>query len=269
MGMAFFFGGIPRVEQFFNITVAQTASSMLALAVGSLIIPTAFHSWSGGMSNVHIPAMNVSDADFLLLAGERGIKELSRGTSIILLIVYGSYLFFQLKTHSVMYNAPSRKAERRSKGKSEVAAGIPHVDHVGDSSSGRSEEDAGIIVAEDEPEEPQLRRPAAIILLAVATALVALCAEFMVSSMSVSLDFRLACFTDTLQRCSYRSCSYFQNFRWSNSPPYRRKCGRACHSSHCRMQRQDGLSHWRCYRLQHADCAIGAPAQRYPWLDSP
>jgi Ca2+:H+ antiporter len=48
MGMCFFFGGLNRVEQFFNVTVAQTASSLLALAVGSLIIPTAFHSWSNG-----------------------------------------------------------------------------------------------------------------------------------------------------------------------------------------------------------------------------
>ena len=199
MGMSFFFGGIPRVEQFFNITVAQTASSMLALAVGSLIIPTAFHSWSGGMSDARIPGAILSDADFFLLAGERGIKELSRGTSIILLIVYGSYLFFQLKTHATMYNKPSQKAEKRSKGKSETTAGVPHADGVGGGSSGRSEEDAGIIVAEDEPEEPQLRRPAAIILLAVATTLVALCAEFMVSSMLVPLGFRFACFTDTFQ----------------------------------------------------------------------
>lgn len=48
MGMCFFFGGISRVEQNFNVTVAQTASSMLSLAVGSLIIPTAFHEWSDG-----------------------------------------------------------------------------------------------------------------------------------------------------------------------------------------------------------------------------
>lgn len=48
MGMCFFFGGVNRVEQHFNVTVAQTASSLLALAVGSLIIPTAFHSWSSG-----------------------------------------------------------------------------------------------------------------------------------------------------------------------------------------------------------------------------
>lgn len=49
MGMCFFFGGINRIEQKFNEVVAQTAASLLALAVGSLIIPTAFHMWASGM----------------------------------------------------------------------------------------------------------------------------------------------------------------------------------------------------------------------------
>lgn len=44
LGMSFFAGGFSRVEQFFNITVAQTASSILALAIASLIIPTVFHN---------------------------------------------------------------------------------------------------------------------------------------------------------------------------------------------------------------------------------
>jgi Ca2+:H+ antiporter len=48
MGMCFFFGGLNRIEQRFNEVVAQTAASLLSLAVGSLIIPTAFHQWSGG-----------------------------------------------------------------------------------------------------------------------------------------------------------------------------------------------------------------------------
>lgn len=48
MGMCFFFGGINRLEQHFNVVVAQTAASLLALAVSSLIIPTAFDSWSTG-----------------------------------------------------------------------------------------------------------------------------------------------------------------------------------------------------------------------------
>jgi calcium/proton exchanger cax len=48
MGMCFFFGGLNRIEQHFNVTVAQTASSLLALAVGSLIIPAAFQAWADG-----------------------------------------------------------------------------------------------------------------------------------------------------------------------------------------------------------------------------
>lgn len=43
LGMSFFLGGISRLEQHFNVTVAQTAASLLALCIGSLIIPTIFH----------------------------------------------------------------------------------------------------------------------------------------------------------------------------------------------------------------------------------
>jgi Ca2+:H+ antiporter len=85
MGMCFFFGGFNRIEQEFNMTVAQTASSLLFLAVAALIIPTAFQDWSS--------APTVNDT-------KPGVAELSRGTSIMLLIVYACYLFFQLKSHS-------------------------------------------------------------------------------------------------------------------------------------------------------------------------
>ena len=47
LGMCFFFGGISRSEQFFNVTVAQTAASLLALCIGSLIIPTVFKDVMG------------------------------------------------------------------------------------------------------------------------------------------------------------------------------------------------------------------------------
>lgn len=44
LGMSFFLGGINRLEQHFNVTVAQTAASLLALCIASLIIPTVFHN---------------------------------------------------------------------------------------------------------------------------------------------------------------------------------------------------------------------------------
>ncbi|RPB06136.1 calcium/proton exchanger [Choiromyces venosus 120613-1] len=159
LGMAFIAGGYNRIEQNFNTTVAQTASSLLALAVGSLVVPTAFHI--AGPSNT-------------------GITELSRGTAVILLLVYGSYLFFQLKTHCDMYNEPSEKSPKRDHiepaGKSLVNASA-NVSHA--VAMGKPRPDHQV---EEEKEEPDLTLWAAIILLAASTALVAICAECLVDS---------------------------------------------------------------------------------------
>ncbi|KKK24543.1 hypothetical protein AOCH_006063 [Aspergillus ochraceoroseus] len=164
MGMSFFFGGINRVEQHFNPVVAQTAASLLALAVGSLIIPTAFQAWSGAESSK--------------------VAELSRGTSIILLVVYGCYLFFQLRTHIDMYNAPSKKSEKRNQKVSEgdTSRGIAQIGQMTGAMAGLH--NAELQEPEDEPEEPQLSIFVAILTLAIATTFVALCAEFMVGSVN-------------------------------------------------------------------------------------
>ncbi|KAK2747557.1 hypothetical protein FQN57_002050 [Myotisia sp. PD_48] len=164
LGMAFFVGGINRVEQNFNVTVAQTASSLLSLAVASLVIPTAFHAWSN--------------------AGGAGIAELSRGTSLMLLLVYGGYILFQLRTHATMYNKPSEKVEKR-KSKARKEATTSRVAQEGTSgvvsTSGQNLQ-ANIVAEPEAREEPQLHIFVALFTLAVSTALVAVCAEAMVSS---------------------------------------------------------------------------------------
>lgn len=161
LGMAFIAGGYNRIEQNFNTTVAQTASSLLALAVGSLVVPTAFH---------------------LASPSDKGITELSRGTAVILLLVYASYLLFQLKTHSAMYNEPSEKSPKRNHvepaGKSLVNASAS-VSHAVVMGKPRPEEEGPV---EEEKEEPALTLWAAIILLVASTALVAICSECLVDS---------------------------------------------------------------------------------------
>lgn len=166
MGMCFFFGGINRVEQHFNVTVAQTAASLLALAVGSLIIPTAFHKWS-----------NATDVD--------KTAPLSRGTSVLLLITYGCYLFFQLKSHVDMYNRPSPKVEKRRQriGEGDANRGIAQIAKMSAASmGGQNAQQVQMHDPDDEPEQPQLTILVALITLGVATTLVAVCAEFMVDS---------------------------------------------------------------------------------------
>jgi len=44
LSICFFFKGINQIEQYFNIIVVNTAASLLALSIGSLIILTALYS---------------------------------------------------------------------------------------------------------------------------------------------------------------------------------------------------------------------------------
>ncbi|GAB1202849.1 hypothetical protein APSETT445_001472 [Aspergillus pseudonomiae] len=170
MGMCFFFGGVNRLEQHFNPVVAQTAASLLALAVGCLIIPTAFHTWSG--------------------AGNSGVAELSRGTSIIMLVVYGCYLFFQLGSHTEMYNSPSPKVEKRrvKVNEGDTHRGIAQIGKMTATLAGQNAQQLKLQDPDEEEEEPQLSIWVAVLTLAISTALVALCAEYMVDSINAITD---------------------------------------------------------------------------------
>lgn len=187
MGMAFFLGGVNRLEQHFNVTVAQTAASLLALAVGSIIIPAAFNAWSSGTEELQ----------------QTHIAQLSRGTAVLLLIVYACYLFFQLKTHTQMYNEPSKKVEKRKKKTTPATEskatekGIAHIGAQSAALAGQSVADKDYILepedrpsssstasGDEEREKPQLFIWVAVLTLCVSTALVGLCAEFMVDSIN-------------------------------------------------------------------------------------
>ncbi|KIW34097.1 calcium/proton exchanger [Cladophialophora immunda] len=173
MGMCFFFGGVNRMEQAFNITVAQTASSLLFLAVSSLIIPTAFEQWARtGNSNSNTETATTENA-------KPGVAELSRGTAILLLIVYACYLFFQLKSHSAIYNAPSAKNETRDVG-TKLKKAIPNKFRSKKEPEAETPEPAD----NDEPEQPQLSIWVALLTLAISTVLVALNAEYLVDSIN-------------------------------------------------------------------------------------
>lgn len=174
LGMCFFFGGVNRLEQHFNPVVAQTAASLLALSVGSLIIPTAFHTWSDGKSNL-LGLNSTNDA------GDKSkVVPLSRGTSVILLVVYGCYLFFQLKSHTDMYNAPSQKSEkiRQTVSEGDASRGIAQIGHMSAALAGSNQ--VPMQNPDDEPEEPQLHTYVALATLVISTVFVALCAEYMV-----------------------------------------------------------------------------------------
>ncbi|KAK4179205.1 Sodium/calcium exchanger protein-domain-containing protein [Triangularia setosa] len=192
MGMCFFFGGLRRQEQYFNTTVAQTAASLLALAVASVIVPTVFDR------NSHAPQTDVA--------------KLSRGTSVILLFVYGAYLFFQLKTHSMVFAEESQKVQAKPFNHSirrtlpdgaiiqglVTPAGIISGHGLGSGGNEKIREvvtkppmrsasggiQSGSDGEDDLQEEPQLHFIVAVATLAASTVVIAVCAEYMVDSIS-------------------------------------------------------------------------------------
>lgn len=179
--MSFFLGGFNRLEQAFNTTVAQTASSLLFIAVSGLIIPTAFEAWA-----------NVGNTNDVTQSGQTlvpGVIELSHATAIILLFIYGAYLFFQLKSHASMYSAPSQKNSSRftpeTKDKWRKRTGVNKLHKRGtnnlDATPPRTPPE---MEEEDDREEPQLSLAVAIFTLAASTVLVALNAEFLVDSIN-------------------------------------------------------------------------------------
>ncbi|KAK3379882.1 Sodium/calcium exchanger protein-domain-containing protein [Lasiosphaeria ovina] len=184
LGMCFFFGGLRRQEQFFNTVVAQTAASLLALAVAGVIVPTVFDI-----------ASNTPTSD---------VAKLSRGTSVVLLFVYGGYLFFQLKTHSKVFAEPSQKVEAKPFRRHKTPSTKSLDDNAFEQGIVRP---AGIFAGhslpaeqtdneklrehlttppktdedeEEEGEEPQLHFYVAIATLLISTVIIAFCAEFMV-----------------------------------------------------------------------------------------
>lgn len=111
---------------------------------------------------------------------------LNLGTSVILLVVYGAYLFFQLKSHTEMYNQPSPKAEkiRNKVSEGDASRGIAQIGQMTATLGAQNPEQLSMSDPGDEPETPQLSIWVAIFTLAASTALVALCAEFMVRSVA-------------------------------------------------------------------------------------
>ena len=99
-----------------------------------------------------------------------------------MLVVYGCYLFFQLGSHTEMYNSPSPKVEKRrvKVNEGDTHRGIAQIGKMTATLAGQNAQQLKLQDPDEEEEEPQLSIWVAVLTLAISTALVALCAEYMV-----------------------------------------------------------------------------------------
>lgn len=137
LGCCFLASGVRREQSRFNETVASTMSSLMAVAATSLIIPATLYA------SLQRSAQENTNVNILIL---------SRGTSIVMLILYVLYLVFQLKTHAHLFDAEAQEGD-------------------------------------DDGGEPEILGPIpAVIALVLVTILVAVCAEYLVDSIDAIVE---------------------------------------------------------------------------------
>jgi Ca2+:H+ antiporter len=99
LGLSFFLGGLRYHDQKYNPVATRTYSSMMLIAVISLVVPSAFSR---------------------ILAPESTIRQeqlLNVGIAVVLLLAYGLYLFFSLKTHPGAFASVDSEDEAHHEGK--------------------------------------------------------------------------------------------------------------------------------------------------------
>jgi Ca2+:H+ antiporter len=99
LGVSFFLGGLRHHDQKYNPVATRTYSSMMLIAVISLVVPSAFSR---------------------ILAPESTIRQeqlLNVGIAVVLLLAYGLYLLFSLKTHPGAFASVDTGEEAHHEGK--------------------------------------------------------------------------------------------------------------------------------------------------------
>ncbi|KAI0714322.1 Sodium/calcium exchanger protein-domain-containing protein [Cerioporus squamosus] len=98
LGMCFFAGGTRFSEQGFDSTATQIHSSLLSISVGAVLLPAAFH-----FALTYSKDDDADDMGTTLQEQKQDILRMSHGVAVVLLFIYGSYLVFQLWSHTHLY----------------------------------------------------------------------------------------------------------------------------------------------------------------------
>lgn len=121
LGMAFAAGGYYRKTLKFNQTAAQTSSGVLFIAVLGVVLPVALKvqvadelAAAAELALLHNATNVTSTVMHESMTTQSRMLVLSRGASIIMLIIYGLFLFFQLSTHADLYADQEGEEEETS-----------------------------------------------------------------------------------------------------------------------------------------------------------
>lgn len=133
LGTSFLWGGYHKHEQSYSQAGAGTHSSLMLLSLLGLVLPTTYHE--------------------ITPKSDLAVLSISRGLSVMLLVVYAQYLYFELSTHADLFEC-----------------------------------DEGNVDDDEEEEVADLSAPVAASMLAVCTVLTACCSEYLISSIEGTIE---------------------------------------------------------------------------------
>eukprot|EP00271_Cylindrocystis_brebissonii_P001693 TRINITY_DN11977_c0_g5_i1.p1 TRINITY_DN11977_c0_g5~~TRINITY_DN11977_c0_g5_i1.p1 ORF type:complete len:468 (-),score=145.36 TRINITY_DN11977_c0_g5_i1:994-2397(-) len=151
LGCSFFFGGLKHSEQKFNKTAALVSSGLLLMTVMGLVLPAVLQA-------THTE-LHTASSELVL----------SRVTACIMLVAYISYLYFQLFSHSHLYDDPVTAAA--------VVDSLDGPDGT-DSVEGKEGEAEEV----DDEEEDFLGFKGALVWLGVITVVISILSEYLVDA---------------------------------------------------------------------------------------
>jgi len=176
LGMCFFAGGTRYAEQGFLLTAANLNGSLLILSVIAVLIPAAF--------------VSIVDTHNLEGDGPEGsaVLKMSRGVALILLLIYGASLLFQIYTHGATFNGEGGENDtfksthypKKENTTEDPEAYIPENGDANNIDENKS--------TDESTESPLLSIPVTLGLLVAITVLVAVTAEFLVDSIDGVTD---------------------------------------------------------------------------------
>ncbi|EJT98206.1 calcium/proton exchanger [Dacryopinax primogenitus] len=187
LGMCFFCGGTKFADQAFKQMQSQLHSTLLVLSVIAVLLPGAYH-FSVQWRN---QADNISSDDVSAAVQASAIMKMSRGVAIILLFIYGCYLFFTLYSHEPFLQLQDDEQSTPYIGGKTKHIQWPRplhwprkqqVPNLG------SNQEQGQVMSnvslreEEEEEQPKLTLPVTIGLLVIVSVLVGVTSEFLVDS---------------------------------------------------------------------------------------
>ncbi|KIX01683.1 calcium/proton exchanger [Rhinocladiella mackenziei CBS 650.93] len=95
LGLCFFFGGVRQKTQTFHAVVSEVGSGLLLVAGFGLLIPSAFYSALKGETRPSGFSKEKLQSDVL---------KISQATSIILMIAFVIYIFFNARSHDSIFD---------------------------------------------------------------------------------------------------------------------------------------------------------------------